>query len=109
MKESNDITNHQVKAQEVLHLLSDRNAVTILKRILLANTCICGDFIGVLDMSNHELTDQLKKMLSSGIIKGNIEGTKICYCISPDMTLLLQNILDSTQTAYTANQYCNEC
>lgn len=109
MEESEDLTNHQIKAQEVLRLLSDKNAVLILKRILLANTCICGEFIGVLDVSTQELADQLKKMANSGIIKGKVEGAKICYCISADMTLLLENLLGSPQTSYTAHQYCNEC
>ncbi|WP_158798652.1 helix-turn-helix transcriptional regulator [Pedobacter sp. L105] len=108
-KEQEDFRNNQLRAVEILRILADTNSIAILDRILVINTCICGEFIGVLNLSKQELNDQLSRMISSGIIQGKINGSKTCYCLSPDVPDLLENILGKHTSHYTAHLYCNEC
>ena len=70
-KKQEDVRNNQLKAVEILRILSATSSIAILDLMIIINTCICGEFIGVLNISKQELFDQLLRMISSGIIQGN--------------------------------------
>lgn len=55
--------------------------VAILEYILDNKTCICNDLVGVLPLSQSTITQHLKELKQVGIIKGEIEGPKVNYCI----------------------------
>jgi predicted transcriptional regulator len=55
--------------------------VAILEYILANNTCICNDLVDVLPLSQSTITQHLKELKQIGIIKGEIEGPKVNYCI----------------------------
>jgi DNA-binding transcriptional ArsR family regulator len=43
--------------------------------------CICGDIVNELPLAQPTVSQHLKELKNAGLIKGNIEGTAICYCI----------------------------
>jgi ArsR family transcriptional regulator len=55
--------------------------IAIIEFILKANSCICGDIVNELPLAQPTVSQHLKELKNAGIIKGNIEGTAICYCI----------------------------
>jgi DNA-binding transcriptional ArsR family regulator len=55
--------------------------VAILKLLISKNACVCGDIVDELPLSQSTVSQHLKELKDAGIIKGNIEGVKICYCI----------------------------
>ncbi|SKC81922.1 ArsR/SmtB family transcription factor [Ohtaekwangia koreensis] len=55
--------------------------VAILEYILDNKTCICNDLVDVLPLSQSTITQHLKELKQIGIIKGEVEGPKINYCI----------------------------
>lgn len=55
--------------------------IAILQELLKANTCICGDLVNELGLAQATISQHLKELKSVGLIKGNIEGTSVCYCI----------------------------
>jgi ArsR family transcriptional regulator, arsenate/arsenite/antimonite-responsive transcriptional repressor len=55
--------------------------VAILDYLLKVNTCICGDIVNELPLAQPTVSQHLKELKNAGLIKGNIEGTSICYCI----------------------------
>jgi DNA-binding transcriptional ArsR family regulator len=50
---------------------------------LLANkqTCQCGDIVEELPLSQSTVSQHLKELKEAGLIKGEIEGARVCYCI----------------------------
>lgn len=54
--------------------------VAILK-LLIQRSCICGDIVDVLPLSQSTVSQHLKELKEAGLIKGEIEGAKVCYCI----------------------------
>ena len=55
--------------------------VAIIEYLLKVDSCICGDIVNELPLSQPTVSQHLKELKSAGLIKGNIEGNAICYCI----------------------------
>ncbi|HXB41656.1 MAG TPA: metalloregulator ArsR/SmtB family transcription factor [Bacteroidia bacterium] len=55
--------------------------VAILQLLLKKQNCICGDIVEELPLSQSTVSQHLKELKEAGLIKGDIEGAKVCYCI----------------------------
>lgn len=55
--------------------------VAILDYLLKVNACICGDIVNELPLAQPTISQHLKELKNAGLIKGNVEGNAICYCI----------------------------
>ena len=55
--------------------------IAILKILLERKACICGDIVDELPLSQSTVSQHLKELKDAGLIKGNIEGVRVCYCI----------------------------
>lgn len=55
--------------------------IAILKILIKRQACICGDIVDELPLSQSTVSQHLKELKEAGLIKGDIDGTKVCYCI----------------------------
>jgi DNA-binding transcriptional ArsR family regulator len=55
--------------------------VAIIRLLIKKSTCICGDMVDELPLSQSTVSQHLKELKAAGIIKGEISGVKTCYCI----------------------------
>jgi ArsR family transcriptional regulator, arsenate/arsenite/antimonite-responsive transcriptional repressor len=55
--------------------------VAILQHLFKKNTCICGELVNEIGLAQATISQHLKELKTLGLIKGNIEGTSVCYCI----------------------------
>jgi ArsR family transcriptional regulator len=62
--------------------LSHPARVSILKTLAEKNSCICGEIVEVLPLSQSTVSQHLKELKNSGIIQGEIDGPSSCYCIN---------------------------
>jgi ArsR family transcriptional regulator len=58
--------------------------VAIIEYLMEVNTCICGDIVNELPLSQPTISQHLKELKNAGLIKGSIEGNAICYCINDE-------------------------
>jgi DNA-binding transcriptional ArsR family regulator len=58
--------------------------IAIVEFLLKTDSCICGDIVNELPLSQPTVSQHLKELKNVGIIQGNIEGTAICYCLNPE-------------------------
>ena len=72
--------------------------VAILHHLFKIKSCICGDLVDEIGLAQATISQHLKELKNLGLIKGNIEGTSVCYCIDQDkwqeMKQLLSNFFD---------------
>lgn len=61
--------------------LSHPARIAILNLLIEKNACICGDIVNELPLSQSTVSQHLKELKEAKLIKGNIDGAKICYCI----------------------------
>lgn len=64
--------------------LSHPARIAIVDYLLKVDTCICGDIVNELPLAQPTVSQHLAALKNANFIKGNIEGTAICYCINPD-------------------------
>lgn len=65
--------------------------IAILEYLLKVNQCICGDIVNELPLAQPTVSQHLKELKQAGLIKGNIEGTAICYCVDENGIERLRN------------------
>ncbi len=58
--------------------------VAILQLLIKRQACICGDIVEELPLSQSTVSQHLKELKAAGLIKGDIEGARICYCIDEE-------------------------
>lgn len=67
--------------------------VAILEVLMKKGTCICGDIVEELPLSQATVSQHLKAMKSAGLIKGEIDGKFSCYCVDRTACLQAQQML----------------
>ena len=55
--------------------------LAILETLAEKNVCICGEIVDVMPLAQATVSQHLKELKSAGLIKGEIEGKKSCYCL----------------------------
>jgi ArsR family transcriptional regulator len=68
--------------------------IAIIKHLLKVNACICNDLVDIIPLSQPTLSQHLKELKTAGIIKGNVEGASICYCINEKAIEPLKTLLE---------------
>lgn len=81
--------------------------VAIVEYLIKVNTCICGDIVNELPLAQPTVSQHLKELKNAGLIKGNIEGNAICYCINEKMIEKLQNYFGTISSKLTNKK--NNC
>lgn len=61
--------------------LSHPARVAILNLLLKKQACVCGDIVEELPIAQSTVSQHLKELKEAGLIKGDIEGASVCYCI----------------------------
>ena len=57
--------------------------VRILRILLARDACICGELVDQMPLAQSTVSQHLKVLKQSGLVTGEIDGPKVCYCISP--------------------------
>ncbi|MCP4188786.1 MAG: winged helix-turn-helix transcriptional regulator [Gammaproteobacteria bacterium] len=58
--------------------------VAIIQELVKRNTCVCGELVGVLPLSQSTISQHLKELKQTGLLKGEVEGSRVCYCINQE-------------------------
>ena len=82
--------------------LSHPARVAILKLLIEKQACVCGDIVEELPLSQSTVSQHLKELKEAGLIKGDIEGAKVCYCIDERQWSLAMNHITELFTSYNA-------
>ena len=77
--------------------------IAILKLLAQKQTCICGDIVDELPLSQSTVSQHLKELKEAGLIKGDIEGASVCYCIDEKEWKSAQAQLNSLFDSFKGN------
>jgi len=80
--------------------------VAILEYLLDNTTCICNDLVDVLPLSQSTITQHLKELKRIGIIKGEVEGPKVNYCIDEQVWEEAKDIFINMFSKYVKKNDC---
>lgn len=57
--------------------------IKILRLLVTKNACICGDIVDELPLAQSTVSQHLKVLKDAGLIRGDVDGQKVCYCVEP--------------------------
>ncbi|MEJ7736272.1 MAG: metalloregulator ArsR/SmtB family transcription factor [Chitinophagaceae bacterium] len=80
--------------------------VAILKLLAGKQTCVCGDIVDELPLSQSTVSQHLKELKEAGLIKGEIEGAKVCYCIDENEWKIAQAWINQLFDTYKGGSKC---
>lgn len=103
---SSHFSEHQNQMAELLKALAHPARIAIFEHLLKVNSCICGDIVNELPLAQPTVSQHLKELKQTGIIKGEIEGNAICYCLNPELLAKLKNYFTQAETELTALSSC---
>lgn len=66
---------------ELCKALAHPARIEILNRLLMEDRCICGDLVAALPLAQSTVSQHLKVLKESGLVQGEVEGPKTCYCV----------------------------
>jgi DNA-binding transcriptional ArsR family regulator len=78
-------TEEFTKAQNEMAILAKALGhparIAILQFLIKTKSCVCGDIVDELPLSQSTVSQHLKELKNAGLIKGDIDGPSVCYCI----------------------------
>lgn len=57
--------------------------VQIIRLLIRKSGCICGDIVDELPLAQSTVSQHLKVLKEAGLIRGEVDGPRVCYCIEP--------------------------
>jgi ArsR family transcriptional regulator, arsenate/arsenite/antimonite-responsive transcriptional repressor len=67
--------------------------VRIVRLLLAHDACYCGQLVDELSLAQATVSQHLKVLKDAGLIVGEIEGLRTCYCASRDRLALLHELV----------------
>jgi DNA-binding transcriptional ArsR family regulator len=80
--------------------------IAILQLLIKKQACICGDIVDELPLSQSTVSQHLKELKEAGLIKGEIEGKRICYCIDEKEWRHAESYLSQLFKSYVTGPKC---
>lgn len=59
--------------------------VRILRILVRKNACVCGDIVAELPLAQSTVSEHLKILKAAGLVRGTIDGPRVCYCVDTKM------------------------
>jgi ArsR family transcriptional regulator len=69
--------------------------VAIVRMLIERGECVCGTIVEGLPLAQATVSQHLKVLKQAGLIRGEIDGPRVCYCIDPEALKRFQSLLAS--------------
>lgn len=99
-------TGNQNSIAILLKALGHPARIAIIEFLLKVDSCICGDIVNELPLAQPTVSQHLKELKNAGLIKGEIEGNAICYCINEKIIGKLQGYFSTMATKLEKKNNC---
>jgi DNA-binding transcriptional ArsR family regulator len=81
LTKTEDFTLLQNDLASLAKALGHPARIAILQFLSMQKACVCGDIVDVLPLSQSTVSQHLSELKRAGLIKGDIDGPAVCYCI----------------------------
>jgi ArsR family transcriptional regulator len=68
--------------------------VRIIEHLRVTDQCLCGKIVDILPLAQSTVSQHLKCLKDAGLIQGNVEGPRICYCLNRDVLKIFRNMAE---------------
>ena len=69
--------------------------VAILRLLMRQEGCIVGAIVGELPLAQSTVSQHLKQLKEAGLVRGEVDGPRVCYCVEPGAVALLKELVSA--------------
>ena len=89
-----EFTQEEIWLADVAKSLSHPARIKILKMLNEMNSCMVGSLVDKLPLAQATVSQHLKELKRVGLIDGEIDGPKVCYCVNAKALTKAKGALD---------------
>jgi ArsR family transcriptional regulator len=75
-------TEKQNRIADLAKALAHPARIALIQHLLKEKSCVCGDLVEVLPLAQATVSQHLKELKQIGILRGEINPPRVCYCIN---------------------------
>lgn len=80
--------------------------IRILRLLLATPGCIGGDIVDAVGLAQSTVSEHLRILKSAGVVRGEVDGPRVCYALAPDAFRALAGFADLLATSSTGDGCC---
>ena len=69
--------------------------VRIIRVLLSRTSCMCGEIVEEMPLAQSTVSQHLKILKETGLVQGEIDGPRVCYCINKAALAKLKKLIAS--------------
>jgi len=100
-------TEEQYRIAELAKALAHPARIAIIQHLLKEKSCVCGDLVEVLPLAQATVSQHLKELKQIGLIKGEINPPRVCYCINEPVWEEAKAVFDAIFQNDVSGNCCN--
>ncbi len=109
ISKSDFFTEEQNEMANLMKALGHPARIAIIEFLLEKESCICGDIVNELPLSQPTISQHLKELKTVNIIRGAVDGNTICYCLNLETLSKIQNYVQHTISKKIKDKANNCC
>ena len=74
-------SKEEIELADIAKAFAHPARIKILNILIDANVCMCGQIVDLMPLAQATVSQHLKELKKVGLIQGEIEGPKTCYCL----------------------------
>lgn len=96
--EHDGITATDTELASLARALAHPARVAILRQLGERGECICGEIVSTLPLAQATVSQHLKVLKDAGLVQGEIDGPRVCYCVHPEAVKRFQKLVSQLPT-----------
>jgi ArsR family transcriptional regulator len=89
------ITEQDEQLASLARALSHPARVAIVRHLAASGVCMCGQIVDVLPLAQATVSQHLKILKQAGLVQGEVDGPRTCYCVRPETVKRFQALAAS--------------
>jgi ArsR family transcriptional regulator, arsenate/arsenite/antimonite-responsive transcriptional repressor len=69
--------------------------VRIVRLLLNRTSCMCGEIVEEMPLAQSTVSQHLKILKETGLVQGEVDGPRVCYCINKNAMAKLKKLIAS--------------
>jgi DNA-binding transcriptional ArsR family regulator len=106
LSKTEEFTKTQNELAVVAKAMGHPARIAILQFLIKSKACVCGDIVEELPLSQSTVSQHLSELKKAGLIKGDIEGPSVCYCIDEKAWNRAKRMLGDLLESYPGQNCC---
>src|SRR5688572_3520729 len=106
LTKTEEFTKAQNDLAAITKALGHPARIAILQFLIKTKSCVCGDIVDELPLSQSTVSQHLSELKKAGLIKGDIEGPSVCYCIDQKAWERAKKMIGDLFESYQAQNCC---